>query len=93
MSDTSIARVQAIWTEVLDRPVGPEDNVFDLGASSLHVVQAAVRMRKALGIEVEPQLLFDHPRPSQLGASIALALALAGNADLPAADGLEEGTL
>jgi acyl carrier protein len=93
MNATNLARVQAIWAEVLDRPVTPEDNVFDLGASSLHVVQAAVRINNALGIAVEPQLLFDHPTPSQLSASIELALALTGAVDREAGDGLEEGTL
>jgi amino acid adenylation domain-containing protein len=45
----------AIWAEVLHLPrVGVQDNIFELGADSLHVFQIAARANKA-GIDVTPR--------------------------------------
>lgn len=51
-----------VWCRVLglDR-AGINDNFFDLGGNSLLSIQATVRMREALGIEVPVVALFQYP--------------------------------
>ncbi len=71
-----------LFAEVLGlAEVGAEDDFFALGGHSLLVIQVAVRLRDALGVEVPVRALFDH------GTAAALAAALGGYpaADRPAA--------
>jgi len=49
-----------IWAEVLHlERVGANDNIFELGADSLHMFQIAARANKA-GLHVTPKLLLQH---------------------------------
>lgn len=49
-----------IWADVLHLEcVGVHDNIFELGADSLHVFQIAARANKA-GLQVTPRLLLQH---------------------------------
>lgn len=73
-----------IWAEVLHVPkVGINDNLFDLGADSLHVFQIVARAHKA-GIDIKPRQIlqfrtirgiFDQFEKSQSGVSETPALA------------------
>jgi len=51
----------AIWTAVLGiERIGIHDNIFELGADSLLIFQAATRARSA-GLEITPRLIFSQP--------------------------------
>jgi aryl carrier-like protein len=53
-------KMSAIWAEVLRlERVGISDNLFELGADSLHVLQIAARARKT-GITVTPRQILEH---------------------------------
>ena len=53
-------QMAAIWAEVLHvERVGVEDNIFELGADSLHVFQIAARANQA-GIEVKPRQILQY---------------------------------
>ncbi len=46
--------------------VGVDDNFFDMGANSLMMVQASVRLRALLGRPVPLVRMFQHPTARQL---------------------------
>ncbi|WP_327308571.1 amino acid adenylation domain-containing protein [Streptomyces sp. NBC_01298] len=69
--DETTATVRRIWAEVLNLPdVGPEDDLFDLGGHSLTVIQIAVRIRDALGVELDFDVFFDVPTPAGIAAAV-----------------------
>jgi acyl-coenzyme A synthetase/AMP-(fatty) acid ligase/aryl carrier-like protein len=41
--------------------VGRTENLFDLGLHSLLVIKLVARLRRRLGVEIAPTLVFDHP--------------------------------
>jgi natural product biosynthesis luciferase-like monooxygenase protein/FkbM family methyltransferase len=54
--------IAAVWQSVLGRDrVGIDDNFFEVGGSSLLLVQIHARLREALGREVTMVQLFRHP--------------------------------
>ena len=61
-----------IWAEVLhlDR-VGIEDNIFELGADSLHVFQIAARANQA-GIDVKPRQILQYRNIAAVMADLAV---------------------
>lgn len=54
--------VMRVWTELLGAGFSADANLFESGVDSLGVVAAAVRLTEALGREVSPTFLLDHPR-------------------------------
>jgi thioesterase domain-containing protein/acyl carrier protein len=56
-------RLAALWCEVLllDTAVLPDDNIFALGADSLHLVELCTMVADAFGIEVLPGELIGRP--------------------------------
>ncbi|MFE0727212.1 thioester reductase domain-containing protein [Streptomyces antibioticus] len=59
--------VTGVWRELLGTDtVGVDDDVFDLGAQSLQVIQAANRLGVALGRDVKVAWLFQHPTAAAL---------------------------
>ncbi|UQW99648.1 type I polyketide synthase [Streptomyces sp. RerS4] len=59
-------RIAQVWARMLGLPgVGPDDNLFELGADSLTIVQIAAEMRNA-GLAVSPGDLFAHPTAAAL---------------------------
>ncbi|WP_329281484.1 amino acid adenylation domain-containing protein [Streptomyces sp. NBC_01451] len=66
--DSTLERtVASVWQQVLGlASVTPDDDVFDLGAQSLQVIQAANRLGVELGREVKVAPLFQHPRIADL---------------------------
>ncbi|MBM5811923.1 MAG: AMP-binding protein [Gammaproteobacteria bacterium] len=76
------ARLLAIVEEVLpDRRVAADDNLFDVGASSLALIQIHERIDREFPAAVELTELFEHPTVQQL------ARLLAGRLAPPAASG------
>jgi acyl-CoA synthetase (AMP-forming)/AMP-acid ligase II len=63
--------VAGIWAEVLKvQQVGRGDNFFVLGGRSLLAVQVAVRVRRALDVELTIQDIFEHSTLSSLAEQI-----------------------
>ncbi len=61
--------------EVFEREnIALHDNFFDLGGHSLLLLQLIARIRKALGIEVDIRVCFEHPTGAQLAAHVEVAL-------------------
>lgn len=70
---TSTERTLArIWAELLRvERVGIEDNFFDLGGDSILTIRVTSRVRAALGAEISPRALFDHPTIAALALVIS----------------------
>ncbi|WP_255316099.1 condensation domain-containing protein, partial [Myxococcus fulvus] len=61
------ARVVEVWAPLLGvGRIGAEDHFFEKGGHSLLVMQAASRLREALGVEVPVRMLFESPTVSSL---------------------------
>ncbi|PRY19894.1 non-ribosomal peptide synthetase [Pseudosporangium ferrugineum] len=66
--------VVAIWQDVLAMAeIGPEDNFFALGGSSLLMTQIVARVRHALGVELPIRALYQAPTVAALSAEIERA--------------------
>lgn len=60
-----------LFCQILHRErTGRQDNFFSAGGDSIRAMQAASRLRDALGIEVPVALLFLYPTPALLGAEL-----------------------
>ena len=71
-------RVQAIIDELLPgKRVEPDDNLFEVGASSLTLVQIHERVDREFPGRIELSELFDHPTVRDLAAHLAGKLAAA----------------
>ncbi|MGD0677709.1 MAG: MupA/Atu3671 family FMN-dependent luciferase-like monooxygenase [Polyangiaceae bacterium] len=63
--------IAAVFVELLGSPeVGLDDNFFDLGANSLMMVQASVRLREAIGRKLSLVQLFQFPSVRALAAAV-----------------------
>ena len=63
--------VTGLWADLLERAaVGPDDDFFALGGHSLLAGQVTARLREALGLELPPGVLFEHPTPARLAREI-----------------------
>jgi len=66
-----VAQVAEICAEVLQcDAVGPDDNLFDLGAHSLTLTAIASRIRGRLGADLPLHVYFDDPSAALLAAAI-----------------------
>ena len=59
--DDNEAHVASVWTAVLGREVKLDDNFFDLGGSSIDVVEVHARLRERFGNGLSLMALFEHP--------------------------------
>ncbi|MBJ6641292.1 acyl carrier protein [Streptomyces sp. DHE7-1] len=76
-------RIAQVWARMLGLPgAGPDDNLFELGADSLAIVQIAAEMRNT-GLAVSPGDLFAHPT----AAALADRLVAAAETGDPGTDG------
>ncbi|NTX61539.1 non-ribosomal peptide synthase/polyketide synthase [Myxococcus sp. CA051A] len=65
--------VAETWVPLLGvKRLGAEDNFFERGGHSLLVMQAASRLRAALGHEVPVRMLFEAPTVSSLATSLSV---------------------
>ncbi|HSX62834.1 MAG TPA: amino acid adenylation domain-containing protein, partial [Tahibacter sp.] len=68
------SEVAAVWSELLDgRVIDRRDHFFRLGGHSLLAVRVLVRLRRALGVEVNVAELFAHPTLDAFAAAVARA--------------------
>ncbi|HEU0113971.1 MAG TPA: amino acid adenylation domain-containing protein, partial [Thermomicrobiales bacterium] len=83
------AALAAIWERLLaTRPIGVDDNFFDLGGQSLLVVRAVAAMRDALGVDLPARALFEAPTIAALAGRVD-----ASGAARPAADNEPTGAI
>ncbi|HEY4253909.1 MAG TPA: non-ribosomal peptide synthetase [Roseomonas sp.] len=70
--DATVEALAAIWRRVLGRDsVGFEDNFFDLGCTSLQIVEAQAAIVSDLGQSIELVDMFAHPSIAKLAAYLA----------------------
>jgi hypothetical protein len=71
--DAALVRlVQDTWAEVLGRnAVGPDEDFFEIGGSSLSVAKAVARLSELLGMDLATRSLFEAPTPLELAELIA----------------------
>jgi amino acid adenylation domain-containing protein len=63
--------VFGLFADLLERgAIGPDDDFFALGGHSLLAGQVAAGLRTALGLELPPSLLFEHPTAARLAREI-----------------------
>jgi hypothetical protein len=67
--DSRIAYLSGLWSQLLDREAGPDDNFFDLGGHSMLAVQMANRVKNDTGVRIQLMTL-----ASQTLAQIAAEL-------------------
>ena len=68
------ADIAAVWRSVLDHPrVGLDDNFFDLGGTSLALIQAHSRLTADLHLDLSVLDLFEHPTIRSLSRRISQA--------------------
>ncbi|MFE9428709.1 amino acid adenylation domain-containing protein [Kitasatospora sp. NPDC006697] len=71
-ADRTEAALCALFAEALDLPgVGPEQDFFDLGGTSLLATRLTGAVRARFGRRVGPHDLFDHPTPAALAGLLA----------------------
>lgn len=58
MATDELDVVLSVAREVIRRPVGPSDNFFALGGSSMAAVEFSLRLEEELGRDVDLLLLF-----------------------------------
>ena len=80
-------RVAAWWEgELRVTGVGRQSHFFDLGGDSLAAASFTVAVGKALGVEIRPAALFDHPTTAAFASYLEQAVAARrGTAGLPEA--------
>jgi amino acid adenylation domain-containing protein len=71
-TDTERA-IAAIWAELLELPVGADDNFFSLGGHSLLAIKAVAQIRRSLGQPVAVMDLFKYQTVRELAAQIGTA--------------------
>jgi len=75
--------VHEAWTTVLDSTapwnghrrnpgtaIGPQDDFFEVGGDSIHMIQVASRLRRAFGLRVPLRVIYDHPTVRSLASRI-----------------------
>lgn len=64
-------QIAALWSRVLGRRVGLEDNFFDAGGTSLLLLEVSAELSKLLGKSLEWTELFEHPTVRSLAARLS----------------------
>lgn len=68
--DDLVADLAAVFSMVLDVPVGADDDFFELGGSSLALAYVSRAIRDRLGHEVPLSAVFAAPTPRRLAAAV-----------------------
>jgi acyl carrier protein len=74
-ADSRVARlatIQEIWADVLGaEQIGPDDDFFDLGGTSLGLATAAALIGERIGVDVPLRILFTASTPAKMADLIA----------------------
>jgi len=69
--NSSQAAIAELWGSILGiSGIGIHDNFFDLGGHSLAAIQLIPRLRKTLGVEITPEILFNNPTVAELEKAV-----------------------
>jgi len=60
-----------IWTELFARPIGPEDNFFDVGGNSLFAIRLSSKLRQRGLPAINPRDLYMHQTIARLSPVLA----------------------
>lgn len=64
-----------LWGQLLNRDdVGIHNDVFQLNANSLHVMRLVTHLRKAYGVGIPAQYVYEHPTVATLAARVRDAM-------------------
>jgi aryl carrier-like protein len=75
-NDSMAARIKAICDAILtDRNIGVDDNLFDVGVSSLKLVEIHEKIDQAFPGQVDLTEIFDHPTIGELAKLLESKLA------------------
>jgi amino acid adenylation domain-containing protein len=85
---STLDQVLGAWSDVLGRPVDPDQGVFDQGATSASLVTAHESIGRATGTEMPLAMLFEHPTPRRQADHVATLLGGAGTAPSSTRSGL-----
>jgi aryl carrier-like protein len=66
-----VAKVAALAAEILGQPIRPRQNLFDCGATSLHIVRLQRKLADQLGSPLAIVDLFRLPTVADLAAAIS----------------------
>lgn len=67
-------QITLIWEEILEhRPVGVQDNFFEIGGHSLKASRMLARIHKTLNVEISVRTLFANPTIETLALEVAAA--------------------
>ena len=80
------AELTAVWAELLDREVGPNENFFEVGGHSLLAIRLIARIRTDLGVKLTLKALIDAPTISEFAARIEAARASKPQAAAPVSE-------
>jgi aryl carrier-like protein len=62
MDDRACAAVSAIWSSILSLPeIGPDDDFFELGGTSMDGNHMLAEVRKEVGVRVRVRDLLENP--------------------------------
>ena len=64
-------KLTALWERVLGRTVGADENFFDLGGTSLQLIEAHAELTRTLGRQVPVTALFEHATVRALAGWLA----------------------
>ncbi|MDO5093115.1 MAG: amino acid adenylation domain-containing protein [Propionibacteriaceae bacterium] len=65
--------ITGVWEQVLQHPVAPNDNFFDIGGSSFKLMLVSNRLNEALDADIPLVQLFEYPTPRALATSLGAA--------------------
>ena len=83
VDDPVISWIRDIWRDVLHRDlIGPDDNLFDLGANSLKTARIAMRIKRQFNIDLSLRDVYSSPTPRCLADVISAGHRLQSAADL-----------
>lgn len=63
-------QVSAIWAQVLDREPAPSDDFFAIGGTSLKAAKVVGKLRRALGIPLDLDVMFTSPVLADFAARV-----------------------
>ena len=80
------AELAAVWEELLEHEVGPEENFFEVGGHSLLAIRLIARIRNELGVKLTLKALIDAPTISEFAARVESARKSAPPSDVPVSE-------
>ncbi|MEP2783304.1 MAG: amino acid adenylation domain-containing protein [Pseudoruegeria sp.] len=70
----TLSETLGIWETLLDGPIRPEDDFFEIGGNSLIAVKLIAELRKSLGVKVALRDLYMNPTPEKLLEHLSIQL-------------------